>query len=253
MTHWVIGAGLLALWVGASLAGLALARRASSMDALREHHDIAGFIYAIIGVVYGVMLGFVTLVVWEHHEAVESHAAREAAALADLYRFTAAMPAPLDATARERLRAYTVAVIDDEWAALEAGHASAAAREAFDALWRAYLAEQPDSPEAQLWLAESLDALGEVGEYRRLRLVGARFGVPGPLWAVLLVGGAITISFGYMFGAPNPRMHGLMIASLSTVIGLVLLVILSLEHPFSGAVRVEPTAFQEALEAFRVE
>lgn len=31
----------------------------------QQHNDVAGFIYAVLGVVYAVLLGFVTLVVWE--------------------------------------------------------------------------------------------------------------------------------------------------------------------------------------------
>jgi hypothetical protein len=69
--------------------------------------------------------------------------------------------------------------------------------------------------------------------------------VPGVIWTVLLGAGAITVGFTFFFGTRNARAQGLMIAGLSVTIGVVLLSILALEHPFAGFTRIEPDAFHQ--------
>jgi len=51
-----------------------------------KHNDVAGFVLAIVGVVYAVLLSFVVVVVWQEFENSDSVAQREASAVADLYR-----------------------------------------------------------------------------------------------------------------------------------------------------------------------
>jgi putative Mn2+ efflux pump MntP len=51
-----------------------------------EHNDLAGFILAVIGVVYAVLLAFVAVTVWERFEAAETRSYEEASALSVVYR-----------------------------------------------------------------------------------------------------------------------------------------------------------------------
>ena len=62
---------------------------------------------------------------------------------------------------------------------------------------------------------------------------------------MLLAGGAVTIGFTFLFGTPNARAQGLMTAGLALTIGVVLLSIVALVHPFAGITRVDPQAFYQ--------
>ena len=68
------------------------------------------------------------------------------------------------------------------------------------------------------------------------------------MWAVLLGAGAVTIAFSFFFGTPNPRAQGLMTGALALTIGIVLLSIRALEHPFGGITRVDPEALEQVQE-----
>src|SRR5262245_20800075 len=60
---WIV---LLVLALPATAAaGALLVRRAVGPDVLARHNDVAGFIYAVIGVVYAVLIGFTAIMVWE--------------------------------------------------------------------------------------------------------------------------------------------------------------------------------------------
>ena len=52
----------------------------------RDHNDLTGFIFAVVGVLYAVVLGFVAIGVWERFEAAEDRTYDEASSLAAVYR-----------------------------------------------------------------------------------------------------------------------------------------------------------------------
>ena len=74
--------------------------------------------------------------------------------------------------------------------------------------------------------------------------------VPGVLWFVLLAGAVLTIGFTLFFGAENLRAQALMTAILSLLIFSGLLVIVAVDQPYAGPVRLQPEALLAVLEEF---
>ncbi|MDQ3834611.1 MAG: hypothetical protein M3315_13495, partial [Actinomycetota bacterium] len=60
-----------------SIAGLVLVRRLTSLSVRQEHNDVAGFIYAVVGISYAVLLAFLVIAVWERFEAARDAADQE--------------------------------------------------------------------------------------------------------------------------------------------------------------------------------
>ena len=58
------------------------------------HNDLVGFFLATLGVFYGLLMGLVAVSAWEMHENAETMVAREAAAVAALYRDVSVYPEP---------------------------------------------------------------------------------------------------------------------------------------------------------------
>jgi ABC-type branched-subunit amino acid transport system permease subunit len=80
-------------------------------------------------------------------------------------------------------------------------------------------------------------------EYRRIRSMQAREGLPAILWTVLIVGGVITVSAACFFGVPSFRFHVLQVAVLSFLISLVLVAVEDIDRPYQGGVTVQPEGF----------
>ena len=118
---------------------------------------------------------------------------------------------------------------------------------AFDQLWESYYSFQPQGDHQVAWYTESIARMNELGDFRRRRLLSAESGIPPVMWFVLLGAGAIVIGFAFLFGTRNTWAHVLMIAGLALTIGVVLLSIVALEHPYSGITRVRPEAFEQTL------
>jgi hypothetical protein len=64
------------------------------------------------------------------------------------------------------------------------------------------------------------------------------------------VGGIVTLGFALIFGVSNEQLHYLMVGGFAAVLALQVFVILVLSHPFSGQIRVEPTAFEQVARDF---
>lgn len=247
---WLYGSLFVGAFVAVAVGGVLLVRRSASLEFLESHNEVAGFIYAVVGVIYAVLLAFVVTFVWEQHRTAEARVEQEANELGDLFRDTEAFPVTDRETLRALIRAYVGAVTEDEWGAMARGEPSAKAWRAYNRLWRAYAAFDPATERARTWYGETIGDLNEVGDYRRLRLLSSHSTVPGILWVTILVGGAVTIMFGYFFGTKSLLAHLLMVVAVSGIIGLILFVIFALDHPFRGLAPVSPEAFEQLVDIF---
>jgi hypothetical protein len=77
---------------------------------------------------------------------------------------------------------------------------------------------------------------------RGSRLAAVQGHIPGVIWWVIFLGGAITTGYTYLFGFDDLRMHLITTAAVSTSMALVVVLILALDWPFRGAVSVTPDA-----------
>lgn len=231
-----------------SVSGLVLIRRRVHYAALSKHNDIAGAVFSIIGTLLTVLLAFVVVIVWEDMGTAQDRVAIEAGVLGDLIRDAGFFSNPVRAELQSEFREYAQAVVDEEWPAMENGQSSQHVWDVLNRIFRTFSHIQPMSPREINVHAEMLTRINELSDHRRLRLIAADSRVPPLMWFVLIVEGAITICFTYFLGVERERSHILMTAALAVMIGLTLYLILAIDHPFSGALRVEPDAFRLVLD-----
>jgi protein-S-isoprenylcysteine O-methyltransferase Ste14 len=61
-----------------AVAGLGAVQRLVPAPIRQEHNDVAGFIYAVVGVIYAVLLALMVIAVWEEHGAAKATVREEA-------------------------------------------------------------------------------------------------------------------------------------------------------------------------------
>jgi hypothetical protein len=245
----VLGACLVAI------AGLALVQRLVPAEKRQEHNEVAGFLYAVIGVVYAVLLALLVIAVWEQYARASETVESEANGVAEVAWLAHRLPEPERHVLQEDARSYAQEVVDEEWPRMEQGRLEGVQSlpEGWDLIddMRATLQEiEPRTVAEQELYAEGLDRISRFGDARRMRIVAAKEGIPGVLWAVLVFGAVVVIGFTYLFGLRNSWAHRLMVMSLTAVIALVLFTIGVMEDPFSGGAGLEPEAFELILERF---
>jgi hypothetical protein len=246
---------LVALATVVAVGGLVLVQRLVATERRKEHNDVAGFIYAVVGVSYAVLLGLMLIAVWEQWNAAEEVASDEANELAGIFYFAHALPQPEGRNIQKLARSYGRVVVEEEWPLMEQGRTSPKAWATLDELRGTILGLDPpttaqQTPYSQERYNQILEQLHGLGDARRERLLAAGEGLPTILWVVLIGGGVITIAFTYLFGLENTLVHTLMVAALAVVLSLSLFSIAALDHPFRGDVRIHPAALEQDLERF---
>src|ERR671920_605966 len=205
----VIGACLVAV------AGLELVQRLVPAEKRQEHNDVAGFLYAVVGVVYAVLLALLVIAVWEQYQRANETVESEASGVGEIAWLAPRLPEPEHHELQEDARAYAQEVVDTEWPLMEQGIVGdRGTPEGWDLVddMRGTLQDfEPRTEAEQELYAEGLDRISRFGEARRMRFVAAEQGLPGILWAVLVFGAVVVVGFTYLFGMRNTWAHRLMV------------------------------------------
>src|SRR3712207_3165457 len=105
----------------AAVAGLVLVQRLVPVAIRKEHNDVAGFIYAALGVIYAVLLALVVIAVWEETARARITVESEANALAEIFWLAHSLPEPEGPHVQELAKSYAEVVVDEEWPLMERG------------------------------------------------------------------------------------------------------------------------------------
>ncbi len=228
-----------------AVAGLEAVQRFVPAALRQEHNDVAGFIYAVVGVVYAVLLALVVIAAWEEHEEAKSTVGAEANELAEVFWLAHRLPDPDGPRLQELARSYARVVVEEEWQLMaQGGGSSPKAWALMDEMRLGVQNLEVRRQADQVLFEQGLDRVHGLADARRMRMVEADEGIPVALWGVLVFGGIVTVGFTYLFGLENTWSHRLMVAAVAGLIALVLFTIGSLEYPFSGGTRVGPEAFE---------
>jgi hypothetical protein len=233
-----------------AMCGPVLVRRRFGLERLTTNNEIAGFKFATVGVIYAVLLAFAVIIAWERFSDAEVAVIQEAGAAVTLYRL-AAGPEPQLVAVRRSLDGYLGQVIAKDWPQMAHLNESDEVTRALSGLYDATLALTHTGVRELAVQVEMFHQLDLITEARRTRLHLAHGIVPGMLWAVLVTGGTLTIAFTFFFGTRNLLAQMLMTGVLALIVSMGLLVIVSINHPFTGPVRIEPQPLELVLKDFR--
>lgn len=245
---WLLGVLVVGGLVVAALVGL-LATRPLLRPLSGSHNDLAGFIFAVVGVVYAVLLGLVAVAAASEVDRIEAIAVREAGAVVDLHRRLEGYPPAFRDRQQARLEAYAKTVVDTEWPAMRRDLPITPTSRPLGALGADMVTFAPLTPAAAALHPGALDTLDTLRDQRRARLLMAEQGIRPLTWAVLWLGVLLTIGFTYFFWADRLAVHMAMTATTSAAIALVLFLIMAMDHPLHGRFHVTPVAFEQAREA----
>lgn len=251
MSVIIWGVVVILLSVLLAVAGLILVQRLVPLPAREQSTSGAGWIYAALHVMYGVTLAFSLFLTWQQFGMAQETTLSEASRVEEIYRLVEPLPEPEREQVQDFTESYARVVVEEEWPLLGQGSESRPSPQAetlANELRRSIQGLEPDTAGEQVLTAEGVELVAELQEIRLTRLLESRQGIPSILWAVLVIGGAITVAFTFFFGIENPWLHGLSVAALTVVIVLVLYTIYRIEYPYTGDVRVQPEAFELVLQ-----
>jgi hypothetical protein len=107
-----------------AVVGLLLVQRLVPPERREEHNDVAGFIYAVLGVAYAVVLAFMLIAVWQDYNTAQTNVESEANELAGVYFLASRLPEPERTHVQDLARMYARVVVEQEWPMMEQGQTS---------------------------------------------------------------------------------------------------------------------------------
>jgi uncharacterized membrane protein YraQ (UPF0718 family) len=246
----VTGLSLICLAVLLAGGGLVLVQRLRPARRRLRHNDVAGFINAVLGVAYAVLLGLVVAAVWEERNAAAQAADQGAGEVAEVFWLAHSIPEPEGRHLQQLARSYAQVVVNEEWPLMEQGKTSPRAWAILDDMRGSIQGMKPTTEVQQVLYEQGLRQMHDLEDARAERLFEAEEGLPAILWVVLIVGGIDVVGFTYLFGSESTSVHVLMVASLTLIIALVFFTVAALDYPFKGDIRIGPEAFEQVLGRF---
>lgn len=235
------------VWMAAAAAtlGLLFARRFLRIGEPADQTVSIGAVYATFGVIYAVILGQVLVGSWERYEETNAAVVREGDAVDGIVQISRAIPGEDGDRIEAAALAYGRAVVSDEFPSISRGNGPSASAEASLNEMYTFAGQMGIGPNAQdPMLAALISELVDLDDARGERLIGAQRDLPRVMWWTLVAGGIIAVSFIYLFAIQRGWIHFVLVLFLAVTIGLLLSLIQSFNHPFSGPMAINPSQYE---------
>jgi hypothetical protein len=246
----LLGFLFVAVTVVVSVGGLVLFRKAISHTRLENANAVSGQVFQLAGVLYAVLVAFLVVVVWEQFGAAEDATGAEASAITDLLRDSTALPMQTRYEVQQSLLTYTKDVIDDEFPRMRRGEQIEEQSGQLTEVWDNYLKVQPESRNEISFFDQDIVRLNDLSTNRKTRVSTGQASIPGEMWVLLIGGGAVVMVFTFLFGTEDLLVHALAVGLTAALMGFVMYLIFALEHPFVGALSVQPDAYVNVLQVW---
>jgi hypothetical protein len=233
--------------VSGALLFLFLVTRTITVPSRKDSNDFTGAVVAVIGTTYAVILAFTLAGVWNMFQQAQANEEQEANSLVNVYRIASQLQDPNARAIEDLCARYAENAVDREWPAMLNREMPPEGGEMIDRFWTLAGEAQAHARPDAIAAYQLMEELRGLTQYRRIRATQNRETLPFILWAVLILGGIITVVSSCFFGVANFRIHVLQVFMLSFLISLVLIAIANIDRPYQGPVRVAPEGFRNAL------
>jgi uncharacterized membrane protein YjfL (UPF0719 family) len=245
---------VLALVVAVALAcgGQLLLHHVVKDSSFLDDNDLTGYISGVVVTLYAVLIGFVTVVVWEQYNTTRDRAAAEASYAASVWHDAVGLDPGARSAVRKDMLAYVNLMIDAEWPQMRSGGFSPRGGALImDATTRVGTMKADDNTKSNAQAA-TLQLLNGLHTERDQRLEASESpAVSGFMWSIMLLGAVVVVIFCYMFGASHRAAHLIMTGSVAAVIASMLVLSFELQFPFRGQLGISPHVWTSLLEHIR--
>lgn len=233
---------------GLSIAGLLFIRQKFSYKFFKDNHEVSGFLFNALGLIYAVLVAFVVYSTWTDYDDAKHNADQEANQVHQLFLLSRGLPEEYHNPISETLIKYTSSVLNVEWQLLSIGEFDQKSKETLIDLWHLYMKINTlQNSEQSIVYTESLKRLVDLTDFRRLRILSSQDHTPGIIWTVIIIGALTSIGFSLFFGGKSLMIQAIMTGLFAMTNALILLLILVLDHPYSGDVKISSEAFEYVL------
>ena len=243
----VLLASALVLGIGLACLGQLLVHRSFRRASLIEHNEVGGIMFVVAGTLYAVLLGFFTVIAWQHFQEARSITVMESNGAIDAWHTSVGLPPAVRQAVRSDMLDYANVVIEREWPAMRRGKFDPDL--AFIGMHAIDVASSfnPSTLAQANAQAATLEQLAFVHDGRQQRIGVNQDGISWFEWVVLLIGGVCIVGFCWFFGLKNERIHLAMTSTVVAIMVPTMVLLFELQYPFRSDVGVRPDAWRNAV------
>lgn len=203
----------------------------------------------VTATIYAILIAFVIVDAYGQIRDVQGELSQKAAELSVVVANSRALPEPQGADIRKAALAYARAVVNDGLPRLEeTGRPSRPSDEKLEALFRQVQRADAVTEGDRVAFQETITALDAVVRSRESLISSSGATIPNSLLGLLFVIGMTVMAVATMLDTRHRRSHLFILSSLALVIWLTLALVVSMDYPFSGPVRVTDQPLREFIE-----
>jgi len=201
-----------------------------------------------LGIIFGLLVGFIAVQVWGDFEKAKIAVATEAGALRTVVLLADAFPDAEKTRIDALINRHIEEAVNKEWPAMARGKMKlsnlpmALIQELHETL-----AITPTNESQRLAQPDMMRAVHTALEARRQRIVVSQSSVGTVKWAGILLQGLCTLIAIAMVHSDNKLTCGIALALFSTGIALSVLLIAAYSRPFTGEISVGPELLQQVI------
>ena len=207
-----------------------------------------------LGILFALFVAFTASEVWGNIERANAAIAREASALKSVLVLAASFPGEPEARLHALIHRYIEKAVTVEWPSMgrQSSTLAVTPRSLAEAL-QATLAITPHNPGQEIAQRAIADALANVFDARRQRILVSRTYVNPIKWACLFVQAICMIAAIAMVHIDSRRTIAIAMGLFTTGVAVSFLLILAHDRPFTGEVSIAPTPLLQVESVFTQE
>jgi len=212
-----------------------------------EHNDAAGVMLSAAVVVYSVAIGLCVITLWEKLEDARGATAAEATNLLAVAEGSRVFAAPVQQRIRDGVIAYNRDVVDN-WRQRVHGEGAVQVSDDLARLVETVGQLQPETEAQRAFVDDAVARLDRASELRAtsLRLAHDQQ-LPDILWLAVLGGSVVVLALCLTCGVRDGVLRLVLMVGVAATVGINLFLVVELNYPFYGSVRVGPDSYTDVL------
>ena len=200
-----------------------------------SHNDVAGFLVAVVAVVYAVIVGFTIVSLFEASSVANQDVSTEAADLLQLHDGNFVLGPTTSAAINKDVVDYADAVVN-HWTTIAEGTPNPVVQTDLNDIYKTLDTFTPHTTAQEDYLSQSIADTGDLSKARVARQLEAREAgsLPLVLWLGILLTSLVTLGFSLVFGLENRRIGCLLVGGVAAVLAVNLFVLVELAHLISS-------------------
>jgi hypothetical protein len=244
--NWELCLLIIAFLSTFSTIGIRMTRKLARRLMARPHgqNEAVGIYISAIGVFYGITLGLITVGASTTFNDISSQVDREATSIASFYRKVSNYPEPIRSTLQGQATAYTSFIIDKAWPLQRKGIIPSDIIKQVTAIEKNLDAFEPTTQAQKALHDITLRSFDDMSRLGRSRLQSVQTGLPGALWAIVILGALLNIFLTWLLVLDSDKPHIWLGIVFTSMIGILIFLTAAMDNPFRGEFSVSPDSIQ---------